>query len=129
MINSGLGVGGREFTYINDYGERVGIQRNVVGRVLSNADTYRVVVFQPYVDYVLYFTVRDGGASIDGVRQSLEILGKVGIGGGERSIGLGHFTVVDVASLIIHGTQEATHYYLVLPCHASRRTLVRELHG
>ncbi|ADN50539.1 type III-A CRISPR-associated RAMP protein Csm4 [Vulcanisaeta distributa] len=89
--------GGREFTYRSSYGSSVSIQRNVVGRVLSNADTYRVAAFQPHVNYVLYFTTRDG-ASLDEARRALELLGKVGVGG-ERSIGLGHFTVVKVDAI------------------------------
>ena len=85
--------GGREYRHVGDYGVRVGIQRNVLGRVFNNADTYRVAAFQPIVDYVLYFTLREG-ADMGRARTALEVLGKVGIGG-ERSVGLGHFTVVN----------------------------------
>ncbi|GAB6943353.1 type III-A CRISPR-associated RAMP protein Csm4 [Vulcanisaeta sp. JCM 14467] len=89
--------GGREYRHVGDYGVRVGIQRNVLGRVFNNADTYRVAAFQPIVDYVLYFTLREG-ADMGRARTALEVLGKVGIGG-ERSVGLGHFTVIDVSTI------------------------------
>ena len=89
-----LRCSGREFIYIENYGSRISIQRNVIGRVLNSANTYRVAAFQPYVNYVFYFTVKEG-VDLSKVRSSLEVLGKVGIGG-ERSIGLGYFTVVNI---------------------------------
>lgn len=67
------------------FGRHVSIHRNRLSRHLQNADVYKVTAFMPFVNYVIYY-VGDGDV--------FDVLGEVGLGG-ERSIGLGKFRVVE----------------------------------
>ncbi|ADY01694.1 hypothetical protein VMUT_1489 [Vulcanisaeta moutnovskia 768-28] len=102
--------GGRRWVPRAGFGHYVSIQRNVVSRALGNADTYRVVAFSPTVDYIIYF--RQGDAvDINDAKRAFSIIGELGIGG-ERSVGLGHFRVVDVG-IINYGVESGKHMLLL----------------
>lgn len=67
-------------------GTRVVVQRNRLSRHTLNADPYRVAAFMPRVPFVVYF--QGGDARL------FELLGALGVGG-ERTVGLGKFEVME----------------------------------
>ncbi|WP_069808148.1 hypothetical protein [Vulcanisaeta thermophila] len=93
MVRSGPGGYG---VYCGDgvvggsYGNYVDVVKNTMSRFMENSDIYRVVAFQPRVDYVIYYQGDDKGV--------FDLLGRIGFGG-ERSLGLGKFTVVSRGSI------------------------------
>jgi len=85
--------GDEEFGY-GGFGEFVGIQRNVIDRVVEGADTFRVVAFMPWVRYIIYYTQSQGVVDASEGGRVFSMIGELGIGG-ERSVGIGHFKVVE----------------------------------
>ena len=101
--------GDEEFGY-GEFGEFVGIQRNVIDRVVEGADTFRVVAFMPWVRYIIYYTQSQGVVDAGEGRRVFSMIGELGIGG-ERSVGIGHFRVVESGVIDYTGSGD---YALVL---------------
>ena len=67
-------------------GQRVALTRNRLSRNLQNADPFRTAAFMPRVPYVVYYAGGDP--------RLFELLGLLGLGG-ERSVGLGKFKIIE----------------------------------
>jgi CRISPR-associated protein Csm4 len=101
--------GGEEFEY-EGFGELVGVQRNVIGRAIGNADTFRAVAFMPTVRYIIYYRQPQDGIDVKEGERAFSMISELGIGG-ERSIGFGHFKVVESGVINYTGSGD---YALIL---------------
>lgn len=79
--------GSRRFSVeeLTEWGSYVVAPRNSLSRHTLNANPYRVTSFLPHVRYVIYYVGRP---------EAFGLLGMLGVGG-ERSVGMGRFRVVD----------------------------------